>query len=89
VGEVFGFVKRNDPERSGGRLLHAGKGVRGRGRQSPLSNVEVRRASARRPSTTFFPHRITAHFNAVGVVNQAVENAIRYSGVADLLRANA
>jgi hypothetical protein len=35
-GKVFGFVKRNYPERSGGRMPLAGKGVRGKGRQ-PLS----------------------------------------------------
>jgi hypothetical protein len=40
---VFGFVKRNYPERSGGRVLLAEKGVRGKGRQplSPLSAEET------------------------------------------------
>jgi hypothetical protein len=37
VREVFGFVKKNDPERSGGRLPQAGKGVRGKGRQSEVN----------------------------------------------------
>ena len=32
VQEVFGFVKRNYPERSGGGRPQAGKGVRGKGR---------------------------------------------------------
>jgi hypothetical protein len=34
VGEVFGFVKKNHPERSGGGALLARKGVRGKGRQA-------------------------------------------------------
>jgi hypothetical protein len=32
-----------------------------------------------------FPHRITAHLDAMGIVNQPVEDAIRQSGIADLL----
>jgi hypothetical protein len=34
VQEVFGFVKKNYPERSGGTASQAEKGVRGQGRQS-------------------------------------------------------
>jgi hypothetical protein len=33
VQEVFGFVKGNHPERSGGRMPQAEKEVRGKGRQ--------------------------------------------------------
>jgi len=33
VQEVFGFVKKNRPERSAGRLPVAEKGARGKGRQ--------------------------------------------------------
>jgi hypothetical protein len=29
-------------------------------------------------------HRVAAHFNTVGVMNQAIENAVRDGGIADL-----
>src|SRR5271157_321778 len=50
--EVFGLVKETpDPERSGGRRPHAGKGVRGKGQRSrsPLGTGETRRALAAGP----------------------------------------
>ena len=47
-GKVFGFVKRNYPERSGGRIALAEKGARGKGRQplSPPQHTEARSASS-------------------------------------------
>jgi hypothetical protein len=41
VQEVFGFVKKNYPEHSGGSMPQAEKGVRGKGRQlfSPPSTM--------------------------------------------------
>jgi len=33
----------------------------------------------------FLPHGITTHLDAVGIVNQAVEDAVSDGGVADLL----
>jgi hypothetical protein len=43
VREVFDFVKRNYPERSGGGRPQAGKGVQGKGRpsRSPLSTADL------------------------------------------------
>ena len=35
--------------------------------------------------STILAHRITTHFNAVGIVDQPVEDAIRQRGIADLL----
>src|ERR1700676_1746185 len=86
VREVFDFVKRNYPERSGGGRPKGGKGVRGKGRQSraPLGNAETRRASARRLRPTLFPHRVPAHLDSVRVVDQAVENAVGHGRIADL-----
>jgi hypothetical protein len=65
----------------------AEKGVRGKGRQplSPPSAGETRRALARRIRTALFTHRVAAHFEAMGVVNQPVEDAVSGRGIADLL----
>jgi hypothetical protein len=39
---------------------------------------------ARRLRTTFLAHRIAAHVDAMGVVNQPVEDAVSGGGIADL-----
>ena len=69
------------------RCGKAEKGARGKGRQfhSPFNNVEIRRASARRLISAPFAHRIAAHFYAMCVVDQAVEDAIGDGRIADLL----
>lgn len=85
---MFGFVKGNHPERSGGRKPQAEKGVRGKGQQlfSPLQQCRnLWRELARRLSTAaFLAHRIAAHFDAMSIVNQAVEDSIGGRGIADL-----
>ena len=86
VQEVFAFVKKNHPERSGGARTLAEKGVRGKGRQ-PFSLPSVqrpRRTLARRLCATFLAHGIATHFEAMRVVNQPVENAVGGSRIADL-----
>jgi hypothetical protein len=39
---------------------------------SPPQPTETRRALARRLRTTFFAHGVSAHLEAMGIVNQAV-----------------
>ena len=66
----------------------AEKGVRGKGRQPfpRLGTQRSRRASARRLCATApFTHGIPAHFDAMSVVNQPVQDAIGGGGIADLL----
>lgn len=88
VQEVFGFVKREYPERSGGRMPQAGKGARGKGRQlfsPPQQCRNLWRALARRLSTaTLLAHRITAHFDAMSIVNETVKDSVGGRGIADL-----
>jgi hypothetical protein len=50
VRKVFGFVKKNYPERSGGRAPQAEKGVRGKGRQ-PFSSPQHKETPASISST--------------------------------------
>ena len=82
VPNVFSFATE-------GRLFRYGsiRRVRGKGRQSrsPLSTGGTRRATARRLCATFLPHRVAAHLDPVRVVDQAVENAVGYGRIADLL----
>jgi len=40
VGQVIGFVRRNDPERTGGSGFPAGAGGRGKGGGRPLCPVQ-------------------------------------------------
>src|SRR5438132_254521 len=87
VQEVFGFVKKNPSGAQRRKRPVAEKGVRGKGRQ-PFSLPVLqrpRRASARRLSTALFPHRVPTHFEAMRVVNQAVEDAVGGCRIADLL----
>src|SRR6185295_3618229 len=71
------------------RRKSAASGERGAGKGaqplSPLSTQRPRRALTRRlRATTFLTHGITTHFDAVSVVNQAVEDTVSGSGIADL-----
>jgi hypothetical protein len=86
VREVFGFVKKNYPERSGGRAPQARKGwERGGSRFLRLSTRKPRRALARRLCTaTLLAHGITTHLDAMGVMNEAVECSVGGGGIADL-----
>jgi len=58
----------------------------GKGRQpfSLPSAQRSRRALARRLCATFLAHRIAIHFDAMSVVNQAIQNAVGGNRIADL-----
>ena len=46
--------------------------------------IEKTRLASSRSLAFIFPHRIAAHLDPMGVVNQPVEDAIRYCWIADL-----
>ena len=88
VQEVFGFVKKNYPERSGGRAPVAEKEVRGKGRQ-PLSPPQDSMAPASVSSTAADPvscawNRRACRCDGRCVVDQAVQDAVGGGGIADL-----
>ena len=88
VPKAFAFVNgktiRSEAE-AGCRWQEKGCGERGSGSLPRFNNGETRRASARRLSrATFLTHGFSAHFNAMCVVNQAVEDAISGRRLADL-----
>src|SRR5258708_36737093 len=65
----------------------AEKGVRGKGRQpfSSPSTQKPRRALARRLGTaTLLAHGVATHLDAMSVMNEAVEDSVGGSGIADL-----
>jgi hypothetical protein len=76
------------PERSRGRS-EAGIGCRGKGQRAPFPLPP----RCRRPASllffspwrmVFFAHEFSAHFDAVSIVHEPVEDAVGDSGVADL-----
>ena len=89
VQEVFGIVNRKRPERSEG-LVERGLGVQGKGAAAPLPLLPLCRRQRSFLGFVlrwvgFLAHRLSAHFDAVGIVNQTVEDAIGDGGIPDLL----
>jgi len=82
VGEVFDFVTRNDPERSGGWRSHAGK--RGTGNGTGPFPTHQRPAGTTSPVIWHAFFLIEPPFDTVGVVDQAVEDPVGLRRVADL-----
>jgi hypothetical protein len=75
------------PERSGERAPLAVKGVRGKGRQPfslPSSAETLASVSSAAQCRAFLPIE-SPHLKAMGVVNQAVEDAGGAGGITDLL----
>src|ERR1700734_3615653 len=87
VQEVFGFFKGNLSGAQRRKSACCGERGAGKGAQplSPPQHEDTRRALARRLRTTLLTHGVPAHLDAMSVVNQAVEDAVSSSGVADLL----
>jgi hypothetical protein len=87
VQEVFGFVKKNlsgAQRRSAAASEERGAG-KGRHVLSPPQHAWARRALARRLcATTLLAHGIAAHLDAMGVVNQAVKDAVGSGGITNL-----
>lgn len=79
---MFGMIQSEAEARCG----KAEKGARGEGRQfrPPLNNIEIRRVSARRLISALLAHGIAFHFDAMCVVDQAIEDAIGDRRIADL-----
>ncbi len=88
VQEVFGIVNGKYPERSGG-AVRRGFGVHFKQPLCPcFLDVEERSDSFLvfvRWRIAFFAHRFSAHLDAMGIVHQAVQDAVGDGGIADLL----
>ena len=78
---MFGIVKRDSPERSGG-LVRRGLGVQGKGPLCPcFADVEeIYGSVCSGGGQRFFAHGLAAHFDAMRIVHQAIQDAVSGSG---------